>query len=382
MPARIDRAALALGIPLAAATTVVLVMSLPPLPATVAVTGGLVAHVGLLLRRSHPMGAFALVTAGMWLLGAGSGLALVLPSALTFPAAVHAVAAHGPARGRAVVLLVTLPSAGLGTWRLVSDPSLRAQGLDPSAPLVLALLLAVLLVAWSLGRRARAERERARALLDRARERESAAAASERARIATEMHDVIAHSLSTVVSQAKGGQFAGRSDPDAALRALRTIEESGRDAAQELRALLGLLQETGSAASRAPAPTLADLPALVSGTARARLLEEGIARPMPMAWQLAVYRVVQESLTNVGKHAGDAARTTVSLSWGTSDLEVAVRDTGSPDQPASPPDGLGQGLTGMRHRASLLGGRLRSGPVPTGGYEVVASLPYPQAVTS
>lgn len=378
-----DRAALALSLLLASATVVVVVMSLPAAAAGLAVVGTILAHAGLLLRRSRPTWAFVLAMAGMTVVGTASGLALLLPSALTVPAAVHAVASHGPARGRTVVAALAVPAAALATWRVVTDPGLRAQGLEPSPPLVLALMLAVLLAAWSLGLRARAERERARVQLRWAQERERAAASAERIRIAAEMHDVIAHSLAVVVSQAKGGQFAGRSDPDAALSALQTIEEAGRRAAQELRGLLGLLDEDSGAPSRTPAPTLADLPALVDGAGRARLLESGAPRPLPTAWQLAVYRIVQESLTNVGKHGGEDALATVSLSWGPDGLGVCIRDTGTPGQgPVTAVDaGGGRGIAGMRRRVVALGGSLSAGPLPTVGYEVAAELPYPQEVS-
>jgi signal transduction histidine kinase len=239
--------------------------------------------------------------------------------------------------------------------------------------------------AWALGnlRRARVQRlaaleERAR-LLELERDQEMRLAAqTERARIARELHDVVAHSLSVVIAQADGGRYAGKDDPAAATGALEAIAATGRQALTDMRALLGVLRE-GGGQEYAPQPDVGAVPALVEDVRVSGLdvdlIVEGAPRPMPAGPQLAAYRIVQESLTNVLKHAGPAARAWVRLHWRDDALELSVLDdgrgAGAPDG-----DGNGQGLTGMHERARLHGGRLEAGPRAGGGFGVHAALPY------
>jgi signal transduction histidine kinase len=194
-------------------------------------------------------------------------------------------------------------------------------------------------------------------------------AAQERARIARELHDVVAHSLAVMVAQADGGRYAGAGDPGAASRALAQIAETGRDALAQMRRLLGVLRagEEG-----------ADLPGLVRRLGGAGLpveLEvEGPARALPADVQLSVHRVAQEALTNVLKHAESPRRVEVVLRYLDAEVELTVRDNG---RATAAGDGQGHGLAGMRERVALHDGTLEAGPRPGGGYEVRARLPAP-----
>jgi signal transduction histidine kinase len=203
------------------------------------------------------------------------------------------------------------------------------------------------------------------------------AAAGERARIAREMHDVVAHTLSVVVAQADGGRFAAAHDPAAATRALGTISEVGRSALGEMRALLGLLRDAGDEAALGPQPSIEDIPALVASTRDGGLdvsfVTTGTPRPLPIGAGLALYRITQEALTNVLKHAGPGPRAYVQLTWEDAAVALTVSDDGR--GAAARDDGDGQGLVGMRERATVFGGTLSAGPRAGGGYLVRATLP-------
>jgi signal transduction histidine kinase len=192
-------------------------------------------------------------------------------------------------------------------------------------------------------------------------------AAQERARIARELHDVVAHSLAVMVAHADGGRYAAPEDPAAASRALAQIAETGRDALAQMRRLLGVLRagEEG-----------ADLPGLVRRLAGAGLPVEfeieGPARELPADVQLSIHRVAQEALTNVLRHAVSPRRVEVVLRYLDSEVELAVRDDG---RAIAAGDGQGHGLAGMRERVALHNGTVHAGPRAGGGYEVRARLP-------
>ncbi|MEV7413920.1 sensor histidine kinase [Streptomyces sp. NPDC089919] len=219
-------------------------------------------------------------------------------------------------------------------------------------------------------RRERWARERA--------ERQAAAARradEERLRIARELHDVLAHSISVINVQAGVGLALLDSDPEQARAALTTIKAAGKEALGEVRQVLEALRTPG-AAPRAPAPGLDRLPELVAQAAAAGLAVEvesaGAAGPLPPGTDLAAFRIVQEALTNVVRHS--ASRTAlVRLARVPGALELRVDDAG----PATGSDagGSGTGLTGMRERAGALGGTIEAGPRPDGGFRVVARLP-------
>ncbi len=257
-----------------------------------------------------------------------------------------------------------------------------------------ALFIAVLVVAtWLLGRgggrggggrpppppNEQALLERAR-LLENERENESRlAATAERQRIAREMHDVVAHSLSVIIAQADGGRYAAAANPAAAQEVLGTISATGRQALADMRNLLGVLRQ-GPGDERAPQPDAARVADLVEQVRASGLdvaLEvTGEPREVPPAIGLAAYRIVQESLTNVLKHAGPAARARVEVRWDPDALRLGVDDDGRGASALVEPSSGGQGLVGMAERARLHGGAVVSGPRPGGGFSVRATLPY------
>ena len=215
--------------------------------------------------------------------------------------------------------------------------------------------------------------------LDRDTEAERALAASdERARIAREMHDVVAHTLSVVVAQADGGRFAGAQNPTLATHALATIAEVGRSALSEMRSLLGVLRDSDSDAALGPQPSLADIPTLVAsmrdGGLAVSFVTTGTPRTMPIGAGLAVYRIVQEALTNVLKHAGPSVTAFVQLQWEADAVTATVSDDGR--GAAALRDGKGTGLAGMRERTAVFNGTLDVGSKAGGGYLVRARLPF------
>jgi signal transduction histidine kinase len=192
------------------------------------------------------------------------------------------------------------------------------------------------------------------------------AVSEERARIARELHDVVAHGVSVIAVQADAAEAALEHDPARAATPLRSIRGSAHDALSEMRRMVGVLGETHE---RGPQPGLAQLPALIEQSG-ASLEVEGEPVPVPASVDLAAYRIVQEALTNVRKHAGGATAA-VRLAWRPEALELAIRDHGSGPNG----HGEGHGLVGMRERVRIHGGRLHTGPAAGGGFEVRAELP-------
>jgi signal transduction histidine kinase len=236
--------------------------------------------------------------------------------------------------------------------------------------------------AWVLGRALRRRRLATVELRDRAarleREREErarAAVAEERGRIARELHDVIAHSMSVIVVQAGAAEQILEHDPARAREALRSIRRAGNDALEEMRRLLGILRHEDEELTLAPQPSIARLDELL-GQARAgglpvELVVDGQPRQLAPGVELAAYRIVQEALTNSRKHAR-AASAQVTVRYAPDALELDVVDNG---RPARPSGGTGHGLVGMRERAALYGGVLEAGARPEGGFAVHARLP-------
>jgi signal transduction histidine kinase len=243
----------------------------------------------------------------------------------------------------------------------------------------------VVLIAWLSGRAVRArallteELHEAAIRAEEAHEAEGQRAmAEERRRIAREMHDVVAHSVSVMVVQAGGARRIIQRDPERAAQAAAQIEYTGRAALVEMRRLLGLLHAgEGEAGALAPQPSLAELDALIERSRAAGLPVEvrvlGERRPLPAGIDLAAYRIVQEALTNTLKHAG-ATPTEVHLRWGEDELELEILDRGRPGAPRNGTGG-GHGLLGMAERVRLYGGELEAGPRSAGGFRVRARLP-------
>jgi signal transduction histidine kinase len=230
---------------------------------------------------------------------------------------------------------------------------------------------------WLLGRIVRARHLRLIAAEREQEQRARIAVGDERARIARELHDVVAHSVGVIVVQAEGARRVFEHDPERAREALESIERTARTALADMRRSLGVLRRERDERALAPQPGVDDLPGLIE-EARAsgltvELAVEGQRVPLPQALDLSAYRIVQEALTNVIKHAG-AARALVTVRYLDDELEVEVGDDGAgPPVPAA--DGSGLGIIGMRERVEAHGGRLHAGAGTDGGFLVRASLP-------
>ena len=240
-----------------------------------------------------------------------------------------------------------------------------------------------LFLVWYIGRRVRMRRDYLTLLQERAAqlEREQAAearraVAEERTRIARELHDVVAHRVSLMTVQAGAAKTVAAADPEGAARAMEAVEQAGRQALGELRHLLGVLRPEADVDGLGPQPGIAEVPRLVDQLREAglnvSLTMDGLQTDLPARVDLSTYRIVQEALTNVLKHAGPSARTEVRLSTDNHGVAIDVLDNG---HGATILPGSGHGIAGMRERAQLLGGSLDAGPRPGGGGRVVAHLP-------
>lgn len=243
-------------------------------------------------------------------------------------------------------------------------------------------------IAWTVGfvlsRRAAYAREmaeRARRLEREQIEASERAVTEERQRIARELHDVIAHSVSVMTVQAGAVRRLLKPEQEKERKALETVEATGRQALTEMRRLVGLLREQGAMPEFSPQPGMGTIDSLLDGVRAAGLpveIEvEGAPRDLPPGVDLAAYRVVQEALTNALKYAGPA-HAWVAVTWGDADLELEIANDGQGDGDGS---GGGHGLTGMRERVSLYGGEIESGERDGGGYVVRARLPLEEALS-
>ena len=328
----------------------------------------------LLARRRAPLLVLAVVIAVTYAgYASAPGVAGGVQAGIAFNIALSTVAAHCE-RGRALAGVAIAGAFGLA----YTIPVLVEGGRATDVGAAWLFLAGV----WVLGRWVRARRRRTDELeheterLGAERDaRARAAVADERARIAREMHDSVAHSVSLMVLQAGAAEQVLDIAPERARASLATIQDTGRDAIVELRRMLGLLRETADQPSLAPQPTVARLDALVEQIRGAGLAVdltvEGEPRRLPPGVDRSAYRIVQEALTNTLKHAGPA-HATVTLRYHPLDLELEVLDDG---QGAESLGGGGFGHVGMRERAALYGGVLDAGPRPGGGYALRARLP-------
>ncbi len=369
----------------------------------VAVALGMVASVvmpaALYWRRTRPVASAVTVYAAA-LLHFVAGAPLVFSDVLIF-VALYSVTVYGPVWAGRVALAGALVGALLmGLWVNGSPgPGLTGGGpydlrLAVDDLLAIALISGLIGVAclfvWAMGLVRRSRLAHTETLAERARRLEierdqqaQIATAAERSRIAREMHDVVAHSLSVVIAQADGGRYAAAADPEAAVRALTTISETGRAALADMRKILGVLRAPGGGEEESqgmtPQPIDADLDGLVaqlrSSGLDVSLVRVGEARPLPPGLGLTVYRICQEALTNVLKHGGPTASATVLLQWAPARIVVQVDDTGR--GAAATSDGAGHGLLGMRERVNLFAGTLEAGAKPGGGFRVRAEIPLP-----
>jgi len=345
---------------------------------------GLIQLVALAWRRSHPTHTATVVAAfavGHYALGQ-----FLQPSDVAVLVALYSVTIYERARSSRVWLLIALTGAAMVglAYGLSSTGGLGVKIANAAFFAIGCAALALASWAIALVRRARyleqeSLGERA-ARLERERDQQARLATqAERTRIAREMHDIVAHSLSVVIAQADGGRYASRTDPEAAERALVTISETGRAALADMRRILGVLRDDdGDVAHLVPQPADSDIAALVASMREVlpvSLVEMGAARPMPPGTGTTIYRIAQEALTNILKHGGPSARATMLLMWAPQRVVLQVDDDGR--GAAATSDGDGHGLLGMRERATMLGGTLVAGPRAGGGYRVRVEIPIP-----
>ena len=296
-------------------------------------------------------------------LAAGLGYHLIVPEIVVPIAGLFAIGSLAAARPPGVSLL------GLAALIALVSANLVTSTIEDTA-----FTTGLAIGAWALGEAARSRR----VAIDEAARR---AVSEEQARIARELHDVIAHSVSVIVVQAAAADDVFDARPDQARAALRAIERAGRDALAELRRLLSAVRPGVGTNPGDPQPGLDRLDELAeplrAGGLSVVVRREGAASSLPAGVELSAYRIVQEALTNTLRHAR-ATRAEVTVRYGSDAVEVDVRDDGR-GAPEGHDDAGGHGLLGMRERASLLGGTLEAGASPGGGYRVHARLPLEAA---
>ncbi|MER7520204.1 histidine kinase [Streptomyces sp. NPDC126499] len=318
--------------------------------------------VPLVWRRRAPLAVLCAIvaTSGLYRL-AGEGPGQPLP--YTGLVGLYTIAVLSPARKRLAAGLLVAAAVPVSVW--LNSRSMRE----------LTFSLFVFGAAYVFGRLTDARQRAHRVEAEQA-------AARERARIAREMHDILSHAVSLMIVQAEAGPVAVRSAPERAEAAFDAISETGRDAMVQLRRMLGVLREDELApeAPRGPQPGVGELPELVrrvrAGGLDVRYGTAGTVRPLPAATGAAVFRIAQEGLTNVVRHAR-ASSASVLLVYGEDEVEVRVTDDGQGPRPGR---SGGHGLVGVRERAAAHGGSARSGPGPDGtGFELRAVLPLTPA---
>jgi signal transduction histidine kinase len=333
----------------------------------------------LLWRRRAPVavfGALAAVAFAQWCLGVlafGDAALLV---------ALYTVASTQPARTTLVAAAVL--EAGIVLAAVTWEPD------DGGAVRAIVTLTALASAAGVLGINHRNRRallaslEERAARLERERDQQGRlSAAAERSRIAREMHDIVAHNLSVMIALADGASYAVRDAPDRAEQAMQTASRTGRQALTEMRRLLGVLREEAGPQGLAPQPGLGEIDELVAQVRAAGVevwldVQGRAPETLPPGLQLAAYRIVQEALTNMLKHAGPTAHAAVALRHGPDALELEIADTGVGGEGEAPAM-EGGGLRGMRERAAVYDGDVTAGPAPGGaGWRVAARLPLPQ----
>jgi signal transduction histidine kinase len=331
-------------------------------------------------RRSPAMTLAACFAFGLLQLAvavAGDPRPRVLPGLydLGIIIAIYSAVAYGTRAAR--LTAVAGGAAGAAAAVLVWATSVRDTWNEAFAVCV---LLAPVLLAWALGTAARTRRAYLVSLEDRAarlqREREAlarAAVAEERARIARELHDIIAHSVSLMIVQSDGADAAiEQENAGEARTAVAAIGRTGRAALTDLRLLVGMLRSDHGAAE--PQPGISQLQDLIDSVPlKVRLQVDGAPRELPQGLALAVFRIVQEALTNTVKHAGPDASADVRLSYESGAVEIEVTDDG---HGPGTPGGIGHGLIGMRERTAMFGGTFTAGPRAAGGFRVLARLPW------
>jgi signal transduction histidine kinase len=357
----VDAAMYLVSIAIATATLVTTWELHPPWLRVVAIVVGIGAIVSLHWRRTHPAAVGIGVTAVSTVIITASGANLVA----TFNAAIRA-------RGRDLAVVAGLTIAWSFTNPLLYPDKDYWQDVGAS------LLLTAVAIGWGLFVRAR--RQLVQSLREQAGHEADEARAAERRRIAREMHDVLAHRLSLLAVHANALEFRTDASAEEVAEAAGVIGGSARAALDELRGVIGILREDGSASlTEPPQPTLADLPALIEESRAAGMritatIELGDAAPTAAVGRTA-YRIAQEGLTNARKHAPGAA-VTLTVQAPDGDLRVEIRSLAPVAvASASPLPGAGTGLIGLAERVTLAGGELESGVDPAGAFVLRARLP-------
>ncbi|MEW1825007.1 sensor histidine kinase [Streptomyces sp. NPDC088196] len=347
-----------------------------PWPATIALQAGLV--LPLLWRRRRPTLAFAVITA-VFFVQAGLGVWLRADVALLI--SLYSLVLHGQLRRLPAACAVTVVALGVFALRLPSPvPVLDA----------LFVLSSTITAAVALGFVVRIRRAQLAVLRDRAArleverdQRSKLAAAAERTRVAREMHDIIGHNLSVIITLADGGAYATDLAPERGKQALLLIGDTGRQALGELRRMLGVLRvqtPTPDAPELSPQPGVADLDALCARIRAAGpqvvYRTGGEPAALDRGVQLTVYRIVQEALTNALKHAGHDTRVELAVTVEELRVHIDCHDTGPGGTVTGPAPSHdeGHGLAGMRERAALYNGTVTAGPAPGGGWTVRVTL--------
>jgi signal transduction histidine kinase len=333
-----------------------------------------VAGLSLAWRRSRPLASFSVFVLGCLVVTLTDHYIGLLSVVLLF--SLYSLAVHGSRRQGVLGLVASI--VVFNGLVLLDVPDLKTSDLLEAC--------ALLVGAWAVGdairsrRTSQAERIRvAEQEAEAAREHAARAVAEERLRIARELHDVVAHSMSLIAVQAGVGGHVIRTDVDAAEHALEVIAETSRRALTQTRSMLGLLRDQDASPTAPPLQAIGDLDALVADMRTAgidvELRIDGARRVLEPSVELTAYRVVQESLTNVLRHSG-AERASVAVGYGVDTLDIEVCDPGRGSRPHSAvrSESGGHGLVGLRERARLLGGSLDYGAT-AGGFRVLVHLP-------
>ncbi|MFH9867273.1 sensor histidine kinase [Streptomyces lydicus] len=345
----------------------------PPVAEMLALQAGLV--LPLLWRRRNPSAAFAVITAVFlfqWSLG------VLLRADVALLVALYSLTLHGRLRHVAWACAFTTVGLVLVAVRVSAVVSLWD---------VLFFLFSTAIAAVAAGLAVRIRRAQLAGLRERAArleierdQRSKLAAATERTRVAREMHDILGHNLSVIITLADAGTYASRVAPERSREALELIGDAGRQALDELRRMLGILREAADAPALSPQPGIIDIDALCTRIRAAgpevAYRTSGDVDALNSGVQLTVYRIVQEALTNSLKHAGADTKVNVAVAVEGTELRIRVRDTGAPSSKGRPvlPREEGHGLAGMRERAALYGGSVIAGPGHGGGWTVQATL--------
>lgn len=337
----------------------------------------------LIVRRRNPIACAVTVALGGILQLVthqlpGAAMVLIRPADLALCFALYTLGAYvgrKQALGYGAVLLL-----GTAAWALLSiHIGLNVVAVFCTGAVLLYAVFYIAAEYYGARRAYSAEVERRLALLETERDQETRiAVADERARIARELHDVVAHAVSVIVVQADGASYAVRANPDVAQQAINTISETGRTALAELRRLLGVLREESGDAELAPQPDASGLAELADQVGASglpvRLRIAGDIDQLPDSVGRNLYRIIQEALTNTLKHGGPGASATVAVDSGTDGIDVRIEDDGTGEGALDEVSG-GNGLVGMRERAAVHGGTVEAGPADGGGWRVHVRIP-------